>query len=70
MIPLQLPRILTSRTRRHMLVLTISQLVSSTAAGPSRDSFVSSSKVNEMREDLEYTPEDIKAVEEGVKHSC
>lgn len=53
-----------------MLVLTISQLVSSTAAGPSRDSFVSSSKVNEMREDLEYTPEDIKAVEEGVKHSC
>ena len=28
---------------------------------------VSSSKVNEIREDLQYTKEDIKAVEEWVK---
>ena len=38
MIPLQLPRISTSRTRRPTPDPTISQLVSSTAAGPSRPS--------------------------------
>ena len=34
---------------------------------PPKDSMVSSSKVNEIREDLKYTKEDIKAVEEWVK---